>query len=891
MPEKRYELSETHARLIESKRKIPADTAVEMGLVSYGKDEIAFEYRRGEKCEFRKIRSARYGQDGSIEKSFRIEPSGVKLFPFNVDSLAEWSRPQDVLTITEGEFDACAARASGEVFVISVPNGANRDKVGTEAIDPLNDGGFAWLWDGPRVLPQINCFEKIILAVDNDEKGLILREELAVRLGKQRCWWPAYQEGCKDLNDVLVKFGEDGVQEALKGATRLVKDKLVSFRDLPESRIVTEYSTGWKKSPTSSMDQFLRINIPELMVIVGRPGSGKALALDTEVPTPGGFTTMGQIGVGDVVYSETGHECRVTRVSDVMCGRPCYRLTLDDGTEVIADAEHQWLTWSRSARKSAYYQTKGSRIRLAGDWRDQRHKCKTPSVVTTEEISKTLVRARSGGFNHSIQLAAPIEGMSSLLPIAPYTLGAWLGDGTSENGCITAFDQEVREELVANGEALTCQPSAAHRYNITGLKAALRPLGLLFNKHIPQVYQRAKFADRLALLQGLMDTDGFCCKKSRRCELVSTNYRLANDALDLIRGLGIKATMRSGKAKLRGRVVSDKYRICFTTGEFPVFRLPRKLARQGVGRTLRTNHRMIVACERVASVPVRCIQVDSPSHLFLATRALVPTHNSTWSLTLGARLAEMHGMRGAILQFEDQPRRNYQELVQFRLRQTGKYATETPGYKWPPSDEDRARAEIWVDENFRTVKPSGLTEDEDDYTFAWLRDAIWEAVKIHGAMWVLVDPWSEIEHVWSVNDSETRYTNEALRQMKRMARQYEILLIIVVHPTKQAGMQKELADMSLYDTSGSASWKNKADHGVIVYREEGAGEDVLIKIDKCKNHRTMGVPGIVRMQYLKDSCDFRYIGEEGKIDTVPEPKALLPRFGPPQVKYGAVDRE
>lgn len=488
----RYELSETHARLIEAKRRIPADIAVEMGLVSHGKDSIAFEYRRSGECEFRKIRRAQYSSDGTIEKSFHIEPRGAKLFPFNIDSLKGWSRPEDVLVVTEGEFDACAVRTAGEPFAISVPSGANREKVGDGVIDPLNDGGFAWLWTPTgKLLPEVDRFERIVLATDSDAKGIVLRDELAVRIGRSRCWFVLYPDGCKDANDVLMHHGVDALQDVLLNAKPIVPDKLVSFADLPPAVTVQEYP-AW-----DGLAENLRINLPELMVVTGAPGSGK----------------------------------------------------------------------------------------------------------------------------------------------------------------------------------------------------------------------------------------------------------------------------------------------------------------------------------------------------------------SQWSLGLCAILAERHNMPGAILQFEDQPRRNLEDLMRFRMR----------GVK-QPTPEDVARAEIWVQQMFRTIQPAESLDDDVDYTFAWLKEAISEAVKRHGAKWVLIDPWNEIEHVWGVNESETRYTNEALRQVKRLARAYQIAIIIVVHPTKSAGLQRNIEEMSIYDASGSAAFKNKADHGIVVFRPDPGKDVTIIKVDKCKNHRTMGVPGIVRMVFNSDTCDFDFAG-------------------------------
>ncbi len=88
------------------------------------------------------------------------------------------------------------------------------------------------------------------------------------------------------------------------------------------------------------------------MLCAGR-GFGKALALDTPIPTPSGWKTMGELQVGDEVFDEQGRPCRVTFATDVMQGHECFDVVFSDGTIITADAEHQWLTWTHAARKSA----------------------------------------------------------------------------------------------------------------------------------------------------------------------------------------------------------------------------------------------------------------------------------------------------------------------------------------------------------------------------------------------------------------------------------------------------------------------------------------------------------------------------------------------------------
>jgi dUTPase len=123
-----------------------------------------------------------------------------------------------------------------------------------------------------------------------------------------------------------------------------------------------------------------------------------------------------------------------------------------------------------------------------------------------------------------------------------------------------------------------------------------------------------------------MDSDGYC-DEIGRCELAGTNRELIQDALELIVGLGFKAVLREDRARLYGKDCGPRFRIAFTPDR-PVFRLSRKLNRQKLtGLTHRA--RSIVEVRSIASVPVRCIEVEAPHGMYLAGRCCVPTHNSS----------------------------------------------------------------------------------------------------------------------------------------------------------------------------------------------------------------------------------------------------------------------
>ena len=140
----------------------------------------------------------------------------------------------------------------------------------------------------------------------------------------------------------------------------------------------------------------------QMIVLAARPAIGKALALDTPLPTPDGWTTMGDVRVGDRVLGADGRPVRVVAATEVMNERPCYEVEFSDGSVIVADAQHQWLTETRSSRRS---------FQSARDARNRQRNQRTfAGIRTTEEISATLrTRTSDARLNHSVALASPLS--------------------------------------------------------------------------------------------------------------------------------------------------------------------------------------------------------------------------------------------------------------------------------------------------------------------------------------------------------------------------------------------------------------------------------------------------------------------------------------------------
>ena len=366
---------------------------------------------------------------------------------------------------------------------------------------------------------------------------------------------------------------------------------------------------------------FERVSLPT--DLVGRL-EGKALALDTPVPVPSGWTTMAELEPGDLVFDETGTVTRILTATPPMTGRPCFEVVFSDGSRFVADADHQWVTCDKSGRR--------------GDTRRS-------AIRTTREIADSLMV--HGERNHQVALTEPIELFALELPVDPYVLGIWLGDGTSTNANITTADDQVVDEVRRAGYRVTRTRTRrlqyligsgegyeARRSSSTGrfgpdrsLQSTLRAMDLLGNKHVPHEYLRASIEQRLALLQGLMDSDG-SCDQYGRCEFCNTNERLADAVFELAASLGLRPTKSKGRSTLYGVDHGPKYLVKFTPDQ-PVFRLTRKLARQRPPDARFHRFRAIAAVRPIESVPVRCIEVAAWSGQFLVGHSFIPTHNSS----------------------------------------------------------------------------------------------------------------------------------------------------------------------------------------------------------------------------------------------------------------------
>ncbi len=343
----------------------------------------------------------------------------------------------------------------------------------------------------------------------------------------------------------------------------------------------------------------------------------KDLADDTPMFTTNGWTTHGELQTGDEVFSPAGVPVQVIALSERFNDSICYRLTFSDGAEIVAGAGHLW-----SIREKHRGRVQGQSKRRV--WFSR-------SIVKTEDIAAML----SSGERVDVGVSDPLIFPLAELPVQPYTMGAWLGDGHSAGARITihADDSSILERIEDDGYSITdhksgnenvrlCQVGKGVKGNkTTGLTAILRKAGVIGNKHIPQPYLESSVDQRMDLLRGLMDTDGHCNSRGT-ATFCNQNERLVGDVHELALHLGLQPKTRKyqGKNKPYWQVSFQAH-----TDRNP-FHLKRK-ADRAIPASHYRGSRTVVSVEVADSVPTRCIQVDGG--MYLAGKQMVPTHNST----------------------------------------------------------------------------------------------------------------------------------------------------------------------------------------------------------------------------------------------------------------------
>ncbi len=316
------------------------------------------------------------------------------------------------------------------------------------------------------------------------------------------------------------------------------------------------------------------------MILAGR-GFGKALPLDTRIPTPMGYKTMGSLQVGDTVLGSDGQNTKITFATEVMYNHECYELIFDDGLKIVADSDHRWEVETLNPRVKNGRRTTG---------------IKTTREIYGDSLLPVVEDTRSF---HAIKMAKAFQGETKYFKISPKTMGKQFGLW-STSGICPAVD------------------------------------GCKKPNYLPYLWgslaQRLEFMDGYLNSVGLLDVNG---KSSVTCRF--NTDAAAGFMRSFLASLGTKSLRSKGVftcGKMRDRDNSQDVRLHYDVHFVPTqnfldacnFYMPLSIHHRKYMEE--ATYRYIIGCRRAKSIPVRCITVDAPDHLFLCTERFLPTHNT-----------------------------------------------------------------------------------------------------------------------------------------------------------------------------------------------------------------------------------------------------------------------
>nr|WP_260408443.1 replicative DNA helicase [Planomonospora venezuelensis] len=653
----------------------------------------------------------------------------------------------------------------------------------------------------------------------------------------------------------------------------------------------------------------------QMIVVAARPAIGKALALDTPLPTPTGWTTMGEVRAGDLLIGADGKPTRVVAATGVMHGRPCYEVEFSDGTVIVADAQHQWRTTTRESRRRKADAGRSLRrsaapaehvtnapeaspaepggpaaqrevlaaagaglrhvLRTAGKEAGstvkapraatgpaRSHVRNTPArscghlsgalharvirpenaastavrddVVTTEEIAATLrCAAADGRPNHAVAVAAPFQLDAQDLPLPPYALGVWLGDGDGARFVPDPVPAPACSGCGGPSSGLRRCRTCRDRHGTA--QAVLRSLGVLGDKHIPRIYLRASEEQRRALLAGLLGTGGHAGENGR-ARFAVMGRRLAEDALELVLSLGHRATMRTMEVTDGRADSSPCYVIDFAAAE-KALRPARKAGRRVSRAHPASPVRYIVDVRPVPPVPVRCVEVDNADHMYLASRACIPTHNSTLGLDFARSAAIKHGMTTVVFSLE----MSRNEITMRLLSAEARVALHSMR-SGSLTDEDWAKLARRMGE---VAEAPLYIDDSPNMSMMEIRAKCRRLKQRHDLRFVIID-YLQLMSSPKKTESRQNEVSEISRAIKLLAKELEVPVIAISQLNRGPEQRTDKRPM-VSDLRESGSIEQDADMVILLHREDAyeresprAGEADLI-VAKHRNGPTATV--------------------------------------------------
>ena len=405
----------------------------------------------------------------------------------------------------------------------------------------------------------------------------------------------------------------------INNALKLKLDHLKTFEPLTDNQ--RKFYDAYKRG-----DYFVALH--------GVAGTGKAQPLDSKILTPDGWKMMGQMKVGDIITAADGKAARVDGVFP-QGEKDIYTITFHDGSSTRCCGEHLWEVWF-----GKYVGSKSSK-----------------HIIDTHKIKEII----DSGINVSIPVLEPSQTPDVILPLDPYLLGVFLGDGCiGPSALITSADIHIIEQiqsLLLPNHRLSDGPISPYDYKIVTdnreecktdeqsnrinqYHEIFRELGLWMsrsnNKFIPSIYKTASTNQKLQLIRGLMDTDGTTSSNPNRAGLSFTTVseQLAKDLQEMLWSIGALCTIASRIPTFTYKGIKKDGQRCYTLHiayrqpqELFTLERKRRLACEKHGNGRIELRRRVSSIELTSHEPAQCISIDHPDHLYITDDYIV-THNT-----------------------------------------------------------------------------------------------------------------------------------------------------------------------------------------------------------------------------------------------------------------------
>jgi replicative DNA helicase len=649
----------------------------------------------------------------------------------------------------------------------------------------------------------------------------------------------------------IAEQGSRGAQnfQEIGKLLAMVVDRIETLYNRDDPSDVTGVPTGF-----SDLDKMTSGLQPgDLVVVAGRPSMGKAQPLDAKVLTPAGWRRMDALAVGDPVASIDGAPSFVTGVFP-QGERQVYRVRFSDGRSCECCAEHLWRVHYRA-------------------WPE-------PRVLSTAQIAVMLTRKRYRG-RLWIDVACGETGPEVDLPLDPWMLGALLGDGdlTSSTLRFSTAAQEMHQrlaerlapqcELVATGgpDYRIVQVDRGRRAGHQGVAPnpfteAVRAMGLWglrsHEKFVPRVYFAGSYCQRLDLLRGLLDTDGWVERwgSVRHC---TTSPRLARDVVDLVRSLGGWCSQQVKQPRFVHRGERRDGRTCYvSTIHHPrpqsLFLLSAKQLR-ALAQPVRRRRPVLASIDATRITSTQCIAVSHPSRLYV-TDDYVVTHNTALAINMGENVALTTGMPVAIFSMEMGASQlalrmigSVGRLDQHKLR-TGRLAAD---------DWDKLSTALG-----RLNEAPILIDETPALNAIEVRSRARRLLKQYGKLGLVIVDYIQLMQATAQGENRATEISEISRSLKSLAKELKVP-VIALSQLNRSLEQRPNKRPVMSDLRESGAIEQDADVILFIYRDEVYNPESQDKgtaeiiIGKQRN----GPIGTVRLTFLGEYTRFESFASPG----------------------------